>query len=115
MVSQLQRSSARKRLTRLCSNVITERIQNETDSRTSKRKLSEVYLSASRVALGVSVESLTKQPIPIELTEQGRVLSLFNADLKAIVAAREQTTRSSTTNSLCDFINALAVRVVVST
>jgi len=105
MVSQLQRSSARKRLTRLCSNVITERIQNETDSRTSKRKLSEVYLSASRVALGVSVESLTKQPIPIELTEQGRVLSLFNADLKAIVAAREQTTRSSTTNSLCDFIN----------
>ena len=105
MVSQLQRSFARKRLTKLCSDTIIEIIQSETNSRTSKKKLAEVYLSASRVVLGVSVESLTKQPIPIELTEQGRVLSLFNSEMKMIVAAREQTTRRSVMNSLCDFIN----------
>ena len=90
----------------LCSDVIIHIIRNETNSRSSKEKLSEVYQSASRIALGVSVEALTKQTIPISLTARGCVLSLFNSDMGAIVAARDVTTRSPTLKSLCDFIDA---------
>ena len=105
MVSQLERSSARKRLTALCSDVIIDLVQNNTTSRTSRKKVSEEYLSASRIALGVSVEALTKQQIPLGLTEGGRVLSLFNADLDVIITARDKSTRSPTLKSLCDFID----------
>ena len=106
MVSQLERSSARKRLTALCSDVIIDIIQNNTTSRTSRKKVSAAYLSASRIALGVSVEALTKQEIPLGLTDRGRVLSLFNTDLDAIVAARNVNTRRPTLKLLCDFIHA---------
>ena len=105
MVSQLERSSARKRLTALCSDVIIDIIQNNTTSRTSRKKVSEAYLSASRIALGVSVEALTKQQIPLGLTDIGCVLSLFNIDLDAIITARDESTRSPTLKSLCDFID----------
>jgi len=105
MVSQLERSFARKMLTKLCSNVIIEILKTETNPLTSDLKLSKYYLSASRIALGISVESLTKCQIPQNLTKSGQVLSLFNADFKAIVSARIPQSMNKSTRLLCDFIN----------
>ncbi|MFL2962964.1 MAG: hypothetical protein ACJZ46_01805 [Candidatus Thalassarchaeaceae archaeon] len=81
MAGQLERSIARKKLTRICADAIIEIIQTKTNVQTSKKKLFEAYLSASRIVLGISVETLTKQTIPIKLTEKGRVLSLFNSEI----------------------------------
>ena len=104
MLGQLERSSARKELTRRCSKAIVDLVQCTTNSRSSQKKLSEAYVSASRITLGVAVESLTEQEIPVELVSENQVLSLFNNDIKQIINFRTESSQTTSLESLCNFI-----------
>ena len=63
MIGQLDRSRARRRLTFLCSNLILEILEKDTDQNTLKAELENNYKSACIIALGVSVEALTGKEI----------------------------------------------------
>jgi len=75
MIGQLDRSRARRRLTSLCSNLILEILDKDTDQNTLKAELENKYKSACIIALGVSVEALTGKEIQKSTTTNGRILS----------------------------------------
>ena len=104
MVRQLERSSVRKELTRRCSKAITTLVQFATNSRSSQKKLLEAYISASRITLGVAVETLTEKEIPVGLVSENQVLSLFNNDIKQIINFRTDLSKNTSLESLCNFI-----------
>ena len=105
MVGQIQRSVARKGLSLHCSNLIKEIVASKTNSKTRSKKLSKAYLSASRIALGISIERLCHRTIPKSLTSKSGVLSLFHEDLEAIAYAREPEQQSAMTKSLIQYID----------
>ena len=105
MVDQIQRSVARKGLTRHCSNLIKEIIASKSNTKTGNAKLAKLYRSASRIALGVSIERLTNHTIPKSLTTQTGALSLFSDELDHIASARVREQQSVMTKSLIKFID----------
>jgi hypothetical protein len=102
---QLERSSARKGLTVMCSKVIIDMVQSKTNVSSSQKKLSNAYISASRITLGIAVELLTKQEIPSKLVSRDGVLSLFNNDIDAIISTRNKESTNPAVEALCNFIN----------
>ena len=104
MINPLDRSRAKRRLTSLCSNLVLEILEKDTDQKTPKADLEKKYKSACIIALGVSVESLTKKKIQKSDTGNGRVLSLFKADLSAIQNLRGEENYTDATRELIRFI-----------
>ena len=71
MVSQLQRSATRKRLTKLCSegNYRVHHIEIPPPIR-PVAEMNGTYLSALKITLGNAVEAITKQELPPHLTNE---------------------------------------------
>ena len=93
-MKQLERSFARKELTRKCSKAIIHLVQHNTNSSSSQEKIYQAYISASRITLGVAVEALTDKEIPVELVSENQVLSLFNSDIKQIINFRKESLKT---------------------
>ncbi len=88
MVSQLRRSSMRKRLTSLCSSAIIDLLSVSTSPVNTAKIMQQKYLSALRITLGNAVEEISGQSLPSELTKGGEVLSLFKDDMSKIIESR---------------------------
>ena len=88
MVSQLKRSLMRKKLTKLCSSAIIDLISISTSPTNSVKKTQQKYLSALRITLGNAVEAISGLNLPVELTKNGEVLSLFKKEMAKIVESR---------------------------
>lgn len=112
MVGQLDRSRARRRLTSLCSNLILEILEKDTDHKTPKVELENKYKSACIIALGVSVEALTGKEIQKSANTNGRILSLFKADISAIQNLREKQNSSDAARELIKFIKSSRKSIV---
>jgi hypothetical protein len=84
MVSQLQRSVTRKKLTSLCSDAIIELLTENTSLNTNATDMNQEYLSALKITLGNAVEAITGKIIPDNLTHSGEVLSMFASETKNI-------------------------------
>ena len=89
MVGQLDRSRARRRLSSLCSDFILEILERDTGPSTSQFELEKKYKSACIIAMGVSVEALTRREIRESATANGRALSLFGPDISEIQKIRD--------------------------
>ena len=101
MVSQLERSSARKDLTKLCSKAILDFLVTNTSSKSNSSKLNETYKLAVNIVLGVAIETITMKSIPKQLTKDGLVLSLLGDVLFTINSVREQ----KSINEIVSFIS----------
>ena len=112
MVGQLDRSRARRRLTSLCSNLILEILEKDTDQNTLKVELENKYKSACIIALGVSVEALTGKEIQKSATTNGRILSLFKAGISAIQNLREKQNSSDAARELIKLIKSSRKSIV---
>ena len=84
--------------------MIKEIVALKTNSKT-RSKSSPKYLSASRIALGISIERLCHRIIPKSLTSKSEALSLFHEDLEAIAYARKPEQQSAMTKSLIQYID----------
>ena len=84
MVSQLQRSKARKQLTKLCSNSIIQIISQITNDESSEKLMYDSYLLALKITLGVAVEGITGKEIPNQLSKPNKMLSFFNGSIDQI-------------------------------
>jgi hypothetical protein len=90
MVSQLERSAARKKLTKLCSRAILDYLAINTSPKSTTSNLSETYQLAVNVVLGVAIETMTLKSIPEELTESGGILELLENISHTIDSVRHQ-------------------------
>ena len=90
MVSQLERSAARKELTKLCSRAILDYLATNTSSKSTTSELSETYQLAVNVVLGVAIETMTLKSIPKELTKSGQILALLGNISYSINTVKEQ-------------------------
>jgi len=88
MVSQLERSAARKRLTKLCSEAIRDIISVHTTPKSSKKAMLEQYLSSVKITLGNAVEAMSGKQIPLHLTGRDCVLSFFNGEVENVGRVR---------------------------
>jgi hypothetical protein len=90
MVSQLERSAARKELTKLCSRAILDYLAANTSPKSATSDLSRAYQLAVNVVLGVAIETMTLKSIPKQLTESGRILELLENISHTIDTVRRQ-------------------------
>jgi len=90
MVSQLERSSARKELTKLCSRAILDYLATNTSPKSTTSDLSRIYQLAVNVVLGVAIETMTLKSIPKQLTESGEILELLENISHTIDTVRRQ-------------------------
>tara|TARA_B110000305_G_C19452571_1_gene648874 strand:+ start:538 stop:2418 length:1881 start_codon:yes stop_codon:yes gene_type:complete len=90
MVSQLDRSAARKELTKLCSRAILDYLAANTSPKSATSELSRAYQLAVNVVLGVAIETMTLKSIPKQLTESGRILELLENISHTIDTVRRQ-------------------------
>ena len=90
MVSQLERSSARKELTKLCSRAILDYLATYTSPKSTASDLSETYQLAVNMVLGVAIETMTLKSIPKQLTENGEILELLENISHTIDTVRSQ-------------------------
>ena len=90
MVSQLERSAARKELTKLCSMAILDYLATNTSPKSSTGELSETYQLAVNIVLGVAIETMTLKSIPEQLTESGRILELLENISHTIGTVKDQ-------------------------
>ena len=88
MTSQLRRSTTRKRLTELCAAAMIEYLSAHTTSQTPSEQMKHAYRIALKITLGNAVEAITNKKIPLNLTENGGVLSLFSGATEQIGNAR---------------------------
>jgi len=84
MVSQIRRSEARKKLTKLCAMAIIDYVGSRTTPKNSLLSIEKQYLSGMKIALGVAVEGITGQKIPENLVEKDKILAFFNNELSNI-------------------------------
>jgi type I restriction-modification system DNA methylase subunit len=78
MVGQLQRSVARRKLTRLSSETIIAFLEDVSSVNDKGEILFEKYTIGCKLALACSTESLTGISIPVHLMSKGNVLELFD-------------------------------------
>ena len=90
MVSQLERSAARKELTKLCSMAILDYLATNTSPKSSTDELSETYQLAVNFVLGVAIETMTLKSIPQQLTRRGEILELLENISHTIETVRGQ-------------------------
>ena len=90
MVNQLERSAARKELTKLCSRAILDYLAANTSPKSATSELSRAYQLAVNVVLGVAIETMTLKSIPKQLTESGRILELLENISHTIDTVRRQ-------------------------
>ena len=89
MTSQLRRSTTRKRLTELCAAAMVEYLSAHTTSQTPSEQMKHAYRIALKITLGNAVEAITNKKIPLNLTENGGVLSLFSGAIEQIANTRQ--------------------------
>jgi hypothetical protein len=73
-------------------------------TKSSESEIHTQYISASIIALGVSVEALIRKPIPASETCEGRILSLFQNHLEEIETIRKNGNSNQSANELIRFI-----------
>ena len=78
MVGQLQRSVARRKLTKLSSETIIAFLQTVSTANDVGEILFGKYTMGCKLALACSTESLTGLSIPVHLMSKGNVLELFD-------------------------------------
>jgi len=78
MVGQLQRSVARRKLTKLSSETIIAFLQTVSAVNDEDEILFEKYTMGCKLALACSTESLTGLSIPVHLMSKGNILELFD-------------------------------------
>ena len=81
MVSQIRRSVARKKLTKLCAMAIIDYVGSRTTPKSSLLSIEKQYLSGMKIALGVAVEAITGQKIPENLVDKNKILAFFDNEL----------------------------------
>ena len=89
MVSQLERSKARKRLTNLCSESIVDHMKRNTTAGSSKNTMLKEYDTALKVILRYAVEAISEQKIPKHLAENNQILSLFTDNIDTLDGSEE--------------------------
>ena len=89
MTSQLRRSTTRKRLTELCAAAMIEYLSAHTTSHTPNEQMKHAYRIALKITLGNAIEAITNQNIPLNLIENGAVLSLFSGATDKIADTRQ--------------------------
>jgi len=100
MVSQLERSKARKKLTNMSSNVIIDLLEIRTNFNTNTKKLNIDYDIVVKIALGISVEAISRKNMTRSLISNNPILSIFKEVANDLELIRNNL--SSFPNSLFD-------------